>query len=116
MMSGVISQLIARDFLTTHEYRQQVNRELHGFLWPPFWRQNAVCIPDALKPQEPGAPLALYVAVLLSIRSDRNHDGYCLFPVLEHAPQLDTHRDSLARELFRSIFGARSWQAFTRGS
>lgn len=103
-MSGMISQLIARDFLTTYEYRRRVNRELHSFLSPRFCQQNAVCIPDALKTRESGAPLALYVGVLLRIRSDPNHHGYCLFPVLEGAPQLDTHRESLARKLFRSVF------------
>jgi hypothetical protein len=48
MISEVLPRQTARDFLSAHESRRQVNRVLHGFPSPRFWQTDAVSVPAAL--------------------------------------------------------------------
>lgn len=103
----------ARAFIASHLKERQVNRILHGFPSPRFWRAGAVSVPEVMRQrevwnQESPAPFELYVGVPFCIRTDPDRCGYCLFPVevYKGAGQMDTYLDYLRREgeLFRPYF------------
>lgn len=95
----------AKDFLHSNVRRPQVNRILHGFPSPRFWRPGEVDVKheldrrDNLSSAEP-APFSLYVGVPYCIRTNPDRCGYCLFPVevFEGSRQFDFYLDSLEKE------------------
>lgn len=102
-----------RDFLDAHVDRPQVNRILHGFPSPRFWRPGVVSVDEVIEQRlrwqaSSPASLSLYVGLPFCIRTDPDRCGYCLFPVevFEGSGQLDTYLDYLALEgrLFRDLF------------
>jgi oxygen-independent coproporphyrinogen-3 oxidase len=103
----------AHAFLDTHLAQRQVNRVLHGFPSPRFWRAGAVTVPEVMRQREQWnsvapAPFDLYVGVPYCIRTDPDRCGYCLFPVevFQGSQQIDTYLAYLEREgaLFRRYF------------
>lgn len=107
----------ATSFIDLHVDRRQVNRVLHGFPSPRFWRPGNISVPDIMRQRDGWnrsqvAPFSLYVGLPYCIRTDPDRCGYCLFPVetFEGAHTLDTYLDYLEREgeLFRDFFAGRT--------
>ncbi len=103
----------AQAFLGARVDARQVNRILHGFPSPRFWRPGAISVPDAMRLRQESnriaqAPMELYLGVPFCIRTDPDRCGYCLFPVevFNGSNEMDTYLDYLQREgrLFRRYF------------
>jgi oxygen-independent coproporphyrinogen-3 oxidase len=95
----------AKDFLHNNLRRPQVNRILHGFPSPRFWRNGEVDVNQELDRRDrlstgDAAPFSLYVGVPYCIRTNPDRCGYCLFPVeiFEGSRQFDFYLDSLEKE------------------
>jgi len=102
----------AQAFVDAHAEARQVNRILHGFPSPRFWRPGTISVPGVMQDRRESSgaapPMELYVGVPFCIRTDPDRCGYCLFPVevFSGAGEMDTYLDYLQREgdLFRHFF------------
>lgn len=92
-------------FLETALKGRQVNKVLHSFPSPRFWRRSDVPIVDLLAKRrdsyrrEP-CEFHLYVGVPYCLRTDPGRCGYCLFPVeaFERSGQMDDYLGYLEKE------------------
>lgn len=95
----------ARRFMETKGAQRQVNKVLHSFPSPRFWRATEGT-PLEARPLRPDGTLQaaptseLYVALPFCLTTEPAQCGYCLFPTEEYkrADQLDVYLDYLARE------------------
>ena len=75
----------AQAFVDAHAEARQVNRILHGFPSPRFWRPGTISVPGVMQDRRESSgaapPMELYVGVPFCIRTDPDRCGYCLFPV-----------------------------------
>ncbi|THF85590.1 coproporphyrinogen III oxidase family protein [Deinococcus sp. KSM4-11] len=95
----------ARRFMDTKVAQRQVNKVLHSFPSPRFWRATQHTPLDVRTLSATGAVQAapsceLYVALPFCLTTEPSQCGYCLFPTEEYrrADQLDVYLDYLARE------------------
>ncbi len=100
-------------YLDRHMHQRQVNKVLHGFPSPRFWRVEDVPWQAVLAQRERAADQArrrfyLYVATPYCPRTDPEKCGYCLFPieVFKGMGDLDVYLSYLEREgrMYKSFF------------
>lgn len=92
-------------FLKTRMKCRQVNKILHSFPSPRFWKEMVIPVTKILEERqdwekaEP-ADLELYVSLPYCVRTQPEHCGYCLFPVevFKGTKHLDTYLDHLSQE------------------
>lgn len=90
----------ARQFFETKLRQRQVNKVLHSFPSPRFWK-GGTGTPLHARPPGLGAPSCeLYVALPFCLTTEPAHCGYCLFPTEAYSgqDQLDVYLEYLARE------------------
>ncbi|MFB9994572.1 coproporphyrinogen-III oxidase family protein [Deinococcus oregonensis] len=90
----------ARRFLETKLTQRQVNKVLHSFPSPRFWKGGTGTPLDARPPGQDAPTSELYVALPFCLTTEPAHCGYCLFPTEAYSgqDQLDVYLDYLARE------------------
>lgn len=100
MTSFALTASAARTYLETHLSTRQVNKVLHSFPSPRFWKDQRHTPLDA-RPAGSGAPTSeLYVALPFCLVTQPAHCGYCLFPTegYESQDQLDVYLNALEQE------------------
>ena len=105
----------ARHFLETKLAQRQVNKVLHSFPSPRFWKPLPRTPLDARPLGADGRPEAapsseVYVGLPFCLTTEPSQCGYCLFPTEDYqrADQLDLYLEYLARE---GEFYRERWQA-----
>ncbi|WP_019008404.1 coproporphyrinogen-III oxidase family protein [Deinococcus aquatilis] len=90
----------ARRFLDTKLTQRQVNKVLHSFPSPRFWKGGTGTPLEARPPGTDAPTCELYVGLPFCLTTEPAHCGYCLFPTeaYRHQDQLDVYLDYLARE------------------
>ncbi|WP_425144790.1 coproporphyrinogen-III oxidase family protein [Deinococcus sp.] len=90
----------ARRYLETHLSVRQVNKVLHSFPSPRFWKDRAHAPPDVRPPGTDAPTCELYVALPFCLVTQPSHCGYCLFPTEGYVSQdqLDVYLTALERE------------------
>lgn len=90
-------------YLEQHLADRQVNRILHSFPSPRFWRERELNVLDLLTAhtaQTKDASAEIYVGLPYCLQTDPSHCGFCLFPteVYRHGDQIETYLEYLAKE------------------
>ncbi|GGR20640.1 coproporphyrinogen-III oxidase family protein [Deinococcus ruber] len=99
-MPNLNSVPAARRYLETNLHQRQVNKVLHSFPSPRFWKDRERGPLDVRPPGTDAPSCELYVALPFCLVTQPSHCGYCLFPTegYQNQDQLEVYLNALERE------------------